>query len=210
MDVIDSLHVSLQDAIQKKLEGTKIRAKVSHLEGDDIPTWFFLRKEVSKSKKKMLHHLEVNGVQITDPDGIMATMRDFHQSLYKDEPINAALKEEFLKDLPCLSEEDGDMCEGKLSYEECYTAIKAMKDNKSPGSDGLPKEFYKLFFPLFGHNFVNMINGCFEDGQLTESQHLGYISLLCKKPDVPQFLTNWRPISLLNVDYKIVSKSLCN
>ena len=65
-------------------------------------------------------------------------------------------------------------------------------------------------FSLFGCSFVSMINGCFEDGQLTESQCLGYISLLCKKPDVPQFLINLRPISLLNVDYKIVSKSFCN
>ena len=209
-DVIDSLHVSLQDVLQKKLDGARIRAKINHLEGDDKPTRFFLRKEVSKSKKKMLRRLEVDGVQITDPDDIMARTRDFYQSLYKDEPINTALKEEFLQDLPCLSEEDREICEGRLSYEECYAAIKAMKDNKSPGSDGLPKEFYKLFFPVFGHSFVNMVNGCFEDGQLTESQRLGYISLLCKKLDVPQFLTNWRPISLLNVDYKIISKSICN
>ena len=158
----------------------------------------------------MLHCLEVDGVQVTDPADIMAATRDFYQSLYTDEPIDAALKEEFLQDLPCLSDEDRDICEGKLSYEECYAAIKAMKDCKSPGSDGLPKEFYKQFFPLFGHSFINMINGCFEDGQLTESQRLGYISLLCKKLDAPQFLMNWRPISLLNVDYKIISKSLCN
>ena len=38
------------------------------------------------------------------------------------------------------------MCEGKLSYEECYATIKAMKDSKSSGSDGLPKDFYKEFF----------------------------------------------------------------
>ena len=72
----------------------------------------------------------------------MAATQDFYPSLYMDEPIDAALKEEFLQDLPCLSEEDRDMCEEKLSYEECY----GMKDSKSSGSDGLPKDFYKEFF----------------------------------------------------------------
>ena len=79
----------------------------------------------------MLHCLEVDGVQVTDPADIMAATQDFYQSLYTDEPIDAALKEEFLQDLPCLSDEDRDICEGKLSYEECYAAIKAMKDCKS-------------------------------------------------------------------------------
>ena len=45
----------------------------------------------------------------------MAAMQDFYQSLHTDEPIDVALKEEILKDLPCLSEEDRDMCKGKLS-----------------------------------------------------------------------------------------------
>jgi hypothetical protein len=84
-----------------------------------------------------------------------------------------------------------------------------MKNDKSPGSDGLPTEFYKKKFPEFGHIFVLIANSQCQQ-ELALSQRTGIINLLPKKDSDLQFLANWRPISLLNVDYKILSKSLVN
>ena len=53
-----------------------------------------------------------------------------------------------------------------------------------------------------------MINNCFDTGILPPSQRHGLITLACKDADNAQLLTNWRPISLLNVDYKILAKVL--
>ena len=209
-NVIDSLNTTLKELIRNHLAGAKIRAKVNHLENDDQPTRFFLCKEVAKGKKKLLKELHMEGGKVTRLDEIMHACRDFYKSLYSSEEIDPVIKEEFLADLPKLSEEESKSCEGILTYDECYAAVKQMKKGKCPGSDGLPKEFYVKFFPLIGKAFVEMVNCCFDAGMLTESQRYGLISLLCKKPEASQFLTNWRPISLLNVDYKIISKSLCN
>jgi hypothetical protein len=86
-----------------------------------------------------------------------------------------------------------------------------MKNEKSPGPDGLPVEFYKCFFHLFGNTFVDMINEIFESAvKLPQTMRLSFITLLCKRPEQAHLLTNWRPISLLNVDYKIISKVLVN
>ena len=95
-----------------------------------------------------------------------------------------------------------------LTYDEAKEAISLMQNNKTPGSDGLPAEFYKKFFPLFGKDFINMINLCYLWDKLTPSQRLSLITLLCKNREFHYLLNYWRPISLLNVDYKIVSKAL--
>ena len=208
--VIASLNTTLTELIKDHLSGSKIRAKVKHLKNDDHPTRFFLRKEISTSKKKTLKVLHTDNLILTTATEITAACREFYQSLLSYEPVDDDMKREFLTGLPTLLAEEQNLCEGYLSYEECWQSIKQMENRKTPGSDGLPKEFYLKFFPLFGKSFVQMINNCYEMGSLTESQRYGIISILCKKPEASQFLTNWRPISLLNVDYKIISKSLCN
>ena len=96
-----------------------------------------------------------------------------------------------------------------LTPEECYETLKTFKINKSPGNDGLTSEFYKKFWPLFGTMIVNSFNCSYQFGQLTSSQRQAVITLIDKKKD-RLLLKNWRPISLLNVDYKLLSKTLAN
>jgi len=83
-----------------------------------------------------------------------------------------------------------------------------MKKATSPGPDGLTVEFYLAFFPLLAPLFHAMVKESFNCEALPESQNLSYISLLPKDSGSPLELKNYRPISLLNVDYKIISKAL--
>ena len=82
-----------------------------------------------------------------------------------------------------------------------------MARNKGPGSDGLPMEFYVKFWDVLGSDLVTVLNSCFDAGLLSSSQRHGLISLSFKKGDWldPR---NWRPISLLNVDYKLAARVL--
>ena len=91
----------------------------------------------------------------------------------------------------------------------CFEAASQMSTNKSPGSDGLLVEFYRRFWSLIGPDLVEILNYSFQHGSLSESQRRGIIRLLYKKED-PLELKNWRPISLLNTDYKICTKVLAN
>ncbi len=102
------------------------------------------------------------------------------------------------------------MCEGNLSEYECGSSLMEMKNNKSPGSDGLTVEFYKIFWNDIKRYYVNSINYAFENGTLSELQNQGVLTLIPKKDSDLSILTNWRPISLLNVDYKIATKSIAN
>jgi hypothetical protein len=80
-----------------------------------------------------------------------------------------------------------------------------MKNNKSPGSDGLTTEFFKIFWNDIKIFYLDSINLSYETGQLTELQKQGVITLMPKKDKILSDLNNWRPITLLNIDYKIAT-----
>ena len=102
------------------------------------------------------------------------------------------------------------MCEDILTEEECYNALKEIKNDKSPDSDGLTVEFYKTFWDDIKKTFIESINYSFIHGHLTDFQKQSIISLIPKPNKDTTILTNWRPISLLNVDYKIATKAIAN
>ena len=90
---------------------------------------------------------------------------------------------------------------------EIENAIKLLKIDKSPGEDGIIAEFYKEFWYLIQTELTEIILEAFADKTLSDSQYFGMISLLYKNGE-REDIKNWRPITLLNADYKICSKIL--
>ena len=90
---------------------------------------------------------------------------------------------EYLKQIntPKLSDEDKLVCEGKLSMEECQSTLQSMSNGKSPGSDGLTREFYVCFWEDIGSCLLSALNYSFVHGELTSSQKQAVITLSEKK-----------------------------
>ena len=57
----------------------------------------------------------------------------------------------------CLLTEVGSGLDGELELEECYEALSKMPTQKSPGTDGLPVEFYALFWVILGRELVFLL-----------------------------------------------------
>ena len=112
--------------------------------------------------------------------------------------------------MPKLDENDSNSCEGEITDQECIKAIKEMKNQKSPGSDDITTEFYKLFWNEIKEYFLKSINFSFQKQELTDLQKQSIFTLLPKPGKDTTLLENWRPISLLNVDYKIITKVIAN
>eukprot|EP00057_Strongylocentrotus_purpuratus_P026288 XP_011680762.1 PREDICTED: uncharacterized protein LOC583642 [Strongylocentrotus purpuratus] len=85
-----------------------------------------------------------------------------------------------------------------------------MKHNKSPGLDGLPVEFYIVFWKDISDMLIDSFNFSLQNGLMSSSQRNGVITLIPKKDRDASYLKNFRPISLLTVDYKILAKTLAN
>jgi len=85
-----------------------------------------------------------------------------------------------------------------------------MDNDKSPGNDGLTKEFYTKFWPTIGKNVFDSFQAARLKQELSTSQRQAIIKLLEKKDRDRRFIKNWRPISLLNIDVKILNKTLAS
>ncbi len=80
--------------------------------------------------------------------------------------------------------------------------------NKSPGNDGLSKEFYSKFWEKISNLlFASLMQGK-RKGELSASQRQAIIKILEKKGRDKRLIKNWRPISLLNLDVKLLTKTL--
>ena len=82
--------------------------------------------------------------------------------------------------------------------------------DKTPGTDGLPAEFYKMFWKDISIYLLSALNLAYESGCLSITQRRGIIKLIPKKDAEPLYVKNWRPITLLNTDYKIAAKAIAN
>ena len=157
--------------------------------------------------------LVIRGVVNTDPYDILQEQKRFYRELYKRSNSVAENRQNIVKflenlNIPQLTEGQKLSCEGKISAEECYNILESFQTNKTPGNDGIPIEFYKVFWPLISDLFLKCVNGSFEKGEMSCSQKQAIITLIEKKGKDRSYIENWRPISLVNVDTKIMSKEL--
>ena len=88
---------------------------------------------------------------------------------------------------------------------ECFHSLRSFQNNKSPSNDGLTVEFYIAFWESLGELLVDSLNYSFDHGELSSSQKQAVITLIGKKDKDKRKISNWRPISLINVGVKIGS-----
>ena len=118
---------------------------------------------------------------------ILQEQKRFYRELYKSSNSDSAENRQnivkFLENLniPQLTEEQKLTCEDKTSAEECYNILESFQTNKTPGNDGIPIEFYKVFWPLISDPFLKCVNESFEQGEMSCSQKQAVITLIEKK-----------------------------
>lgn len=134
----------------------------------------------------------------------------FYQDLYGQEQVDESSWQNLFCGLPKLSERDRLVLDKEFTATECYEALRSMSPGRAPGEDGIPMEVWRAIFPLIGECYLKMVNTAKRDGLL----HLGFLRALLtllKKdgtPDGP--MKSYRPLSLMNTDYKILSKVFNN
>ena len=201
---------ALSSLISREAEGAKIRSRAKWIEEGEKPTRYFFRLEQQRAEKNSFDSVvDTDGSEKTSQADIERVFVNFYRDLYaKDNSIDMQIQTDLIDSLEfSLNDIERASCEGLFTKDELFSALKSLQTGKSPGSDGLPTEFYLSFWDDLGDFLVLVLNERYRLGVLTYSQRESLLRLLYKKDD-RRLPKNWRPISLLNTDYKLASKAI--
>ena len=176
------------------------------------PTKYFCSLESRNYVNKIIPKVvKEDGTSITKQEDILNEVKNFYKKLYgcsnenKEQDSDIQNLFNSINNNPKLTEENKIGLEGELTDSEILAVLKKMKNNKSPGSDGFTVEFFKFFYNDLKVFIRKSINEGYREGKLSITQRQGIITCLPKGDKPKQFLKNWRPITLLNVIYKLAS-----
>ena len=208
----------IKTILEKESMGFVVRSRYKeHLESEKA-SLFYLNRENKNFKKNSLESMKINGQVTNDEAKIESIVLKYFGALlnghhdrsgadtgqpfvpdYTDLP-------DFLSNLSRLSQSSQDNLVKNLNYDQVkFVIFKKCARNKSPGLDGLPYEFYQATWDIIGQDFVKVLQCQLDRVRLVESDRHGATRLTSKVDGIPE-VSELRPITLLNCDYKILTK----
>ena len=158
------------------------------------------------------HPTDTGAPPVTSADKIADAFVPYYEALFSEKtPEPAALEEcmETLRDpeRPQVQPPTAAACGAKITPKEVIEHCASLPTGKSPGPDRLPNDFYKSFRTKLAKVLAAVFNQAHERGHLPPEMTEGLISVLYKKKDRKD-PRNYRPITLLNGDFKILMRIL--
>lgn len=158
----------------------------------------------------LLHEVQDDFGTHTDPCAVQAATLRFYQRLYTPKPSDRSLRRAICRAVQKkFFFKRAWMQAFDLTLADCTAALRQLAHAKCPGSTGLCAEFYQLIWPHISQHYWSMLQSAMTSGRLPQSFLQGIITLIHKR-GVRHDLGNYRPITLLNADYKILAKALAN
>ena len=148
------------------------------------------------------------GVVCTNEEEISDILIDYYQQLFTT--ASPTRMEEVLRVVPSIiTEEQNAMLAAEFVRAEIDEALQQMEPLKALGPDGLPPLFYQKFWNTIGDDVSAAILNCLNSGFIPPSINRTFITLIPKVKS-PTVVSEFRPISLCNVIYKLASKVIAN
>ena len=139
----------------------------------------YISKHIRKLEKE-------DGSSIELPSQILKYQKEFYQNLYTQKSIDSWITKEsesyfFENLLDKLNIEQKSLCDAEISLTECKEAVMSLKDNKTPGSDGLTAEFYKFFWDHIKVPLIESFQYSSQTGELSATQKKRHIAAFAQK-----------------------------
>ena len=207
-DTIDNVKNKIIQIEEDMARGCIFRSKAQWLREGEKNTRYFYSLEKRNYNRKTMSKIFIPGQEIEccERQKILNEQKRFYEELYtRDKGVSFKVTN---NTGIVVSEAQLRYLNTDITLSECYTSLKEMKNGKTPGSDGLPAEFYKHFWETLAPILQDLYIECMDKKKLNKTARHGLISLIPKGDKDTRYLKNWRPLTLLNLDYKIIAKVL--
>ena len=207
----EHLREQLRRHEQDECESARVRLKFkTELESEKCIKYFFALVKNVQATNLMNSLRGDNGKVVHESKDNLGEVRSFYRDIYEEEEIVESEMDMMLRKIrKKVSRQGKVLCDSPLQLDDMTRSVKAMENGKSPGSDGLTSNFYKAFWDILDPDLRDTLTFCMNRGELTPSHRHAITSCLYMKGD-KSLISNWRPIFLLNTDYKMFTKALAN
>ncbi|XP_071678521.1 uncharacterized protein [Lolium perenne] len=206
---IQRISSELDELLHREEMMWRQRSRIDWLKEGDRNTKFFHRKAKWRQNKNRISRIkDANGVWIDDPDEIKNLANEFFKNLYASDPTVCPVDLLNLIHSPITPDINEGLCAG-FTDDEISDALFQIGLLKAPGPDGMPGRFFQRNWALMKDEVIRAVRNFFDNGAMPKGLNDTVIVLIPKGTN-PECLADYRPISLCNVIYKIISKCLVN
>ena len=189
------------------IDGLIIRSRAKWHEDGERSSRYFLSLEKRNAMRKTITSLTVDDHRFTQTSSILHKFsEDLSRKYSKAHELPP--KQFISKNVSMtLNENEREALEQPLSFKELTDSLNKMKKGKSPGSNGYTasfRYFWKQLGPFLHRAFVF----CIQNGKTLTTHREGIITMIPKAGKPVDSIKGWRPITLLNVDFKIISAAI--
>ena len=193
------------------IEGLIVRSRTQWHEEGERSSKYFLSLEKRNVDRKSVQYILNEGQTITKSDAILSLFSKTLQEKYTVQDTTE-IDLNFIQNnvTEKLSEIEKQTLDSEFTLQELSTALQGMKKGKTPGSNGFSVDFFRCFWKQLGVFLHRALEYSFSRGKALSTHRESIITLIPKAGRPSHSLKGWRPISLLNVDYKIISTAIAN
>lgn len=203
---IRKLKAALLEIEQKELEGAAVRSRNEWASGGEKATKQFFSLEKKNGKNKTIRELENEGRVLSGKAEILDHVKNHFENHFQATSIDSHARDYLIGTIKNRLTDDQSSGLGQpFTMDELEAAHKRMKKGRAPGNDGLSVDFYKIMWKLIREDLLDTLNEVLIGKELPVSMTQSVISLIFKEKGSRLHLSNYRAISLLNVDFKYLA-----